>query len=96
MKKLIIEKIIIKTTFLSGLFILFALLQACSSAVVRDKVIRHNAVPKNINGGFENVDSDNTPDGWYANNLPQTKKYAEFSVDNSVSHSGSRSIRISI
>ena len=50
----------------------------------------------NINGGFENAVDEIAPDGWSANKLPQIKKYAEFSLDNSVSHGGNKSIKISI
>ncbi len=49
-----------------------------------------------INGGFENDSGRDNPDGWFANNLPVTRKYAKLSVDNSTSHSGDKSILISI
>lgn len=62
-----------------------ALLLSCSS-VVHDK----------LNGGFENNFDDDNPDGWTSNQMPQTVKYARLEVDNSISHSGDKSISISI
>ncbi|NJD21479.1 MAG: hypothetical protein FIA82_02240 [Melioribacter sp.] len=63
-----------------------ALLESCSSSKIRD----------DIYGGFEDTYDGENPDGWFANDLPQTKKNAELSVDNSVAHTGDQSIFISI
>lgn len=49
-----------------------------------------------VNEGFENVSNGTNPVGWVANNLNLSKKDAELSVDNSISHSGDRSIFIFI
>lgn len=49
-----------------------------------------------LNGGFEIAANNLTPDGWFANNLPQTKNFAQLTLDNSVAHSGNNSIKISI
>ncbi len=49
-----------------------------------------------VNEGFETVSDGKNPVGWVANNLNLSKKHAELSVDNSISHSGDRSIFISI
>lgn len=74
-----------KILLLSFLPIMVFLSVSCSS-VVRDK----------LNGGFENSFDDDNPDGWTSNQLPQTAKYARLAVDNSVAHSGDKSISISI
>lgn len=63
------------------------LIISCSSSKLSDK----------LNGGFENYDlTDRDLDGWTTNNLPQTKKYADLSIDKSVVHSGHNSVYISI
>lgn len=59
---------------------------SCSSSRTND----------DINGGFESDSAGGNPDGWFANDLPQTKKYAELSIDNSAAHTGDQSILISI
>ena len=59
---------------------------SCSSSRIND----------DINGSFENDSEGENPDGWFANNLPLTRKYAKLSVDNSTFHSGDKSILISI
>lgn len=60
------------------------LLESCSNSAVRN----------DINGSFEEIFDGKNPDGWYANNLSGTRKYADLSVDHSVSHSGKQSIKI--
>ena len=49
-----------------------------------------------INGSFEKSYDGESPDGWFANNLPHAKKYAVFAVDKTVFHSGGNSILISL
>ncbi len=68
------------------LFSVIVVFVSCNSVKVNDS----------INGGFEDTYDGTNPDGWFANNLPQTKKYAELVVDNSVAHTGDKSILISI
>lgn len=76
----------IKISLASSLLSLILVFASCSSIKVDDT----------INGGFEDAYDGKNPDGWFANNLPQTKKYAELLVDNSVAHTGNKSILISI
>ncbi len=59
-------------------------LESCSSSVIRN----------DINGSFEELLDEKTPDGWYANNLSGTRKFADLSIDHLVSHSGKQSIEI--
>jgi len=75
-----------RTIYFLVTVILIALFESCSSSSVRD----------GINGGFESDYDGENPDGWFANDLPQTKKYAELSIDNSTAHTGDQSILISI
>ncbi len=87
MKKLVTRhKLFKKIIFFLMILIIPALLESCSSSKVRDA----------INGGFEDTYDGENPDGWFANDLPQTKKYAALEVDNSVAHTGDNSILISI
>lgn len=66
---------------LAGIFI------SCSSVNIKDT----------INDGFEESDYNGEfPVGWFANNYSYTIKHAELLVDNSVAHSGNKSIMISI
>ncbi|KAF0139229.1 MAG: hypothetical protein FD122_3429 [Stygiobacter sp.] len=44
---------------------------SCSSSRIND----------DINGSFENDSEGENPDGWFANNLPLTRKYAKFISD---------------
>lgn len=67
-------------------FLALIVFVSCSGVKVNDA----------INGGFENNYDGVTPDGWSANSLPQIKKYADLSIDNSVAHTGDKSILISI
>ena len=86
------DKLEIKSTRLKKIIyflvtlILLLLIETCSSY----------SVGNGINGGFESDYDGENPDGWFANDLPQTKKYAELSIDNSVAHTGDQSILISI
>ena len=72
--------------FILKFLLLTVFLSVSCSSVVHDK----------LNGGFENNFDDDNPDGWTSNLLPQTVKYARLAVDNSVAHSGDKSISISI
>ncbi|MDP3583306.1 MAG: carbohydrate binding domain-containing protein, partial [Ignavibacteria bacterium] len=69
----------------SSILIILAIF-SCSGSKINDT----------INGGFEGSYNGDNPDGWFANNLPLTRKYAKLSVDNSTVHSGDKSILISI
>lgn len=77
---------LIKNILASILFLALLVFVSCSSSKIHDV----------INGGFEDAYNGENPDGWFANDLPQTKKYAELAIDNSVAHTGDRSILISI
>lgn len=84
---MIIKQISNKIFLRIVLFLVIGIFVSCSSVNIEDT----------INGGFEESDYDGEfPDGWFANNFSQTKKHAELLVDNSVAHSGDRSILISI
>lgn len=76
----------IKISIASSLLSLLLVFASCSSIKVDDT----------INEGFEDTYDGKNPDGWFANNLQQTKKYAELVVDNSVAHTGNKSILIFI
>jgi hypothetical protein len=61
----------------------------CRSDATREIVLQ--------NGGFEPLsDVEKSPSGWYATELPQTKDYVAFTWDDSVKHSGRRSVSIAI
>lgn len=77
---------LIKNILADILFLSLVVFVSCTSVKVSDK----------INGGFEDTYDGENPDGWFANDLPQTKKYAELAVDNSVAHTGDQSILIFI
>lgn len=64
----------------------YLILLSCSSVTTHDSMLE----------SFETISDGKNPDGWVANNLNLKKEAAELSVDNSVSHSGKRSILISI
>ncbi|MBX3006798.1 MAG: hypothetical protein KF816_02105 [Melioribacteraceae bacterium] len=69
-----------------AIFLLQIVLISCGSIKLHDI----------INGGFEISNEDGSPAGWYANNMVATKTDAEFQVDNSIAHTGEKSIKISI
>ena len=76
-----------KLRFISGFFAMLVLIISCSSSKVQN----------GINGGFENNDyGSEDPDGWFANRLPQTEKYAELKIENETVHSGNESVSIAI
>lgn len=76
-----------KLRFISGFFAMLVLIISCNSSNVQN----------GINGGFENNDyGSEEPDGWFANRLPQTEKYAELKIENETAHSGNESVSIAI
>lgn len=81
------ESIFRKLRFILEFVLLLVFIFACSSKVALDS----------INGGFENsFDDTGNLDGWTSNQMPQTVKHAHLKVDDSVSHSGRKSVSIFI
>lgn len=75
-----------QSKFKNFALLFYLILLSCSSVTTHDSMFE----------SFETISDGKNPDGWVANNLNLKKEVAELSVDNSVSHSGKRSIMISI
>ncbi len=70
---------------LAAVLMISFLIFSCSSIPTEDT----------INGGFEK-ESDNEPEGWISNLLPQISDYVKFTVDDNTFHSGGSSFLIEL